>query len=147
MIDDIDREILKLLQDNARISNAEIARQVGLAPSAVLKRVRRMEDEKIILAYETRVDHHKVGLDISTFVLISTGEKPGSMEIGKKIAALPEVQEVHFSSGDYYYFARAKTRNTREYNEFVRKLGDIGVKDCRSTLILDTLKESLKLKL
>ena len=147
MIDDTDRKILRLLQDNARISNAEIARHVELAPSAVLKRIRRLEDDKVIMAYETRVDRHKVGLDMSAFVLVSTGEKPGTLEIGRRIAALPEVQDVHFTAGDFYYFVKVKTRNTSEYNEFVKKLGQIGVRDCRTTLILNTLKESLKLNI
>ena len=147
MIDDTDRKILRLLQDNARISNAEIARHVELAPSAVLKRIRRLEDDKVIMAYETRVDRHKVGLDISSFVLISTGEKPGTLEIGRKIAALPEVQDVHFTAGDFYYFAKVKTRNSREHNEFIKKLGQLGIVDCKTTLILDTIKESFKLNI
>jgi Lrp/AsnC family leucine-responsive transcriptional regulator len=147
MVDDTDKKILRLLQDNARISNAEIARHVKLAPSAVLKRIRRLEDDGVIIAYETRVNRHKVGLDISSMVLISTGEKPGTLEIGKRIAALPEVQDVHFTAGDFYYLAKVKTRNTVEYNEFVKKLGEIGVRDCRTTLILNTLKESLKLNI
>ena len=147
MIDDTDRKILRLLQDNARISNAEIARHVELAPSAVLKRIRRLEDDKVIMAYETRVDRHKVGLEMSSFVLISTGEKPGTLEIGRKIADLPEVQDVHFTAGDFYYFAKVKTCNPNEHNEFIKKLGQIGVRDCRTTLILNTLKESLKLNI
>ncbi len=147
MIDDMDRKILRLLQDNARISNAEIARHVELAPSAVLKRIRRLEDDKVIMGYETRVDRHKVGFDMSSFVLISTGEKPGTLEIGRKIAALAEVQDVHFTAGDFYYFAKVKTRNVSEHNEFIKKLGQIGVRDCRTTLILNTIKESLKLNI
>jgi len=147
MIDEVDRKILRLLQDNARISNAEIARQINLAPSAVLKRIRCLEEEKVIMGYETRINRHKVGFDMSSFVLISTGEKPGTLKIGKKIAALPEVQDVHFTAGDFYYFAKVKTRNSKEHNEFVKKLGEIGVRDCRTTLILNTLKESLKLNI
>ena len=147
MIDEVDRKILRLLQDNARISNAKIARHVNLAPSAVLKRIRRLEDEKVIMGYETRINRHKVGLGMSSFVLISTGEKPGTLEIGKKIAALPEVQDVHFTAGDFYYFAKVKTRDASDHNEFVKKLGEIGVRDCRTTLILNTLKESLKLNI
>lgn len=147
MIDEVDRKILRLLQNNARISNTKIAQHVKLAPSAVLKRIRRLEDDKVIIGYETRVDRHKVGLDMSSFILISTGEKPGTVNIGKKIAALPEVQDVHFTAGDFYYFAKVKTRDSKEHNELIKKLGEIGVRDCRTTLILSTLKESLKLNI
>jgi Lrp/AsnC family leucine-responsive transcriptional regulator len=147
MLDNIDINILRLLQDNARISNAEIARHVELAPSAVLKRIRRLEDDKIITGYETRVDRHKVGLDISSFVLISTGEKTGTLETGRKIAALPEVQDVHFTAGDFYYIAKTSTRSSREYGEFIKKLGQLGIADCKTALILDTIKESFKLNI
>jgi len=147
MIDNTDRKILRLLQDNARISNAEIARHVELAPSAVLKRVRRLEDDKVILAYETRVDHHKVGFDISSLVLISSGEKPGNVDLGRKIASLSEVQEVHFTTGDFYYLAKVVARNSEDYSEFIKKLGQLGVPECKTNLILDTLKESFKLNI
>ncbi len=147
MIDDTDIKILRLLQDNARISNAEIARHVELAPSAVLKRIRRLEDDKIIMAYETRIDHHKTGLDMSAFILISTGEKPGTLEIGRKIAALSEVQDVHFTAGDFYYLVKVNTRNSQEYGEFIKKLGHLGIADCKTVLILDTIKESFKLNI
>ncbi|MFA6713891.1 MAG: Lrp/AsnC family transcriptional regulator [Victivallaceae bacterium] len=147
MIDDIDRKILRLLQDNARISNAEISRHVGLAPSVVFKRIRRLEKDEVITAYETRVNRHKVGLGMSSFVLVMTGEKPGSVEIGKRIASLPEVQDVYFTAGDFYYFVKVKTRDAEDHNEFIKKLGNLGVKDCRTTLILNTIKESLKLNI
>ncbi len=52
MVDSTDRKILKLLQEDARMSNAEIARRIGLVPSAVLNRIRRMEEDKVILSYE-----------------------------------------------------------------------------------------------
>ena len=113
----------------------------------VLKRIRRLEEDKVIMGYETRVDRHKVGLGMSSVVLICTGERPGACDLGRKIATLPEVQDVHFTAGDYYYLAKVKTRDSKEHNEFVKKLGNIGVKDCRTTLILDTLKESLKLNI
>lgn len=147
MLDDVDYKILRLLQDNARISNAEIARHVELAPSAVLKRIRKLEDDKIITAYEAKIDRHKAGLDLACFLLISSGERPGSLEIGRKIAALPEVLEVHFTAGDFYYLAKIVTRDTAEYNEFIKKLGQFGIRDCKTTLILDTVKESFKLNI
>lgn len=147
MIDNIDREILRLLQDNGRISNADIARHLGLAPSAVLKRIRRLEEDKVIIGYEARVDRHKVGLGMSCVVKISTGERPGACDVGRKIAAFPEVQDLYFAAGDYYYLAKVKTKDLSEYNEFVKKLGNIGVRDCRTTLLLDTLKESPKLNI
>jgi Lrp/AsnC family leucine-responsive transcriptional regulator len=147
MIDDVDYKILRLLQDNARMSNAEIARHVELAPSAVLKRIRKLEEDKVIMAYEARIDRRKAGLDLACFILISSGERPGTLETGRKIAALPEVQEVHFTAGEFYYLAKITTADTAEYNEFIRKLALLGIGGCKTTLILDTVKESFKLNI
>jgi Lrp/AsnC family leucine-responsive transcriptional regulator len=68
MIDKIDTQILAILQNDARISNAEIARQVGLAPSAVLERVRKMEERGIIRGYSTDIDPHFLDFGLTAFV-------------------------------------------------------------------------------
>ncbi len=84
MLDDKDREILRILQDNARTPNVEIARQVNLAPSAVLKRIRTMEKEGIIEGYEAKVNCLAAGLGMTSFVIIHSDEKPGTLKIGEK---------------------------------------------------------------
>jgi Lrp/AsnC family leucine-responsive transcriptional regulator len=72
MIDEIDRQILSILQQNARTSNAEIARQVEMAPSAVLERIRRLEARGVIQGYEVRINPEALGLDILAFVFVRT---------------------------------------------------------------------------
>lgn len=145
MIDSIDKDILRYLQENARMTNVEIARRVGIAPSAVFKRIRRLEQDGIIMGYETRINNRAVDCGMSSFVLVATGEKPGSLDIGRKIAELPEVQEVHFAAGEFYYMLKVRTKDPDSHNELIKKLGDIGVKDCRTTLVLKTVKETLRL--
>ncbi|MFA7232138.1 MAG: Lrp/AsnC family transcriptional regulator [Victivallaceae bacterium] len=145
MLDNIDKEILRCLQQNARMTNVAIAKQVEIAPSAVLKRIRRLEQDGIIIGYEARVNNLAVDCGMSSFVLVATGEKPGSLDVGRKIAELPEVQEVHFTAGDYYYLLKVRTKDPNSHNELIKKLGDIGVKDCRTTLVLKTVKETLQL--
>jgi Lrp/AsnC family leucine-responsive transcriptional regulator len=145
MLDNIDKDILRYLQENARMANVEIARRVGIAPSAVLKRIRRLEQDGVIMGYEARINNRAVDCGMSSFVLVATGEKPGALDIGRKIANLPEVQEVHFTAGEFYYLLKVRTKDPDSHNEFVKKLGDIGVKDCRTTLVLKTVKETLRL--
>ncbi|HSF41563.1 MAG TPA: Lrp/AsnC family transcriptional regulator, partial [Thermoanaerobaculia bacterium] len=77
MIDDTDRQILTILQSNARISNAEIARQVGMAPSAILERIRRLEAKGVIQGYETRINPEALGLGLLAFVYVRSSDFAG----------------------------------------------------------------------
>ena len=77
MIDETDRQILNILQENARTPNAEIARQVGMAPSAVLERVRRLETKGVIEGYETRLNPEALGLGLLAFVFVRTRDVAG----------------------------------------------------------------------
>lgn len=147
MLDTIDRKILSLLQQNARMSNLAIARSVELAPSAVLKRIRRLEKEKVILSYEARINPTAVNLGMGCFVKIHSDEKTGTVEIGKKIAAMPEVQEVHFMAADFYYLIKVRETEPAAHADFVRRLGDLGIRDCHTLLILQTIKETGNVKL
>ena len=145
MLDTTDKAILSLLQHNARMSNAAIARKIKLAPSAVLKRIQRMEKERIITGYEARIDPGALGLGMGSFIKVHADEKLGEVAIGRKIAALPEVQEVHFMAGDFYYLVKARERDPSAHVALVRKLGQLGVRDCQTLLILQTVKESAAL--
>ena len=77
MIDEIDSAILELLQDNARISQAEVARSVGLAPSAVLERIRKLESRGVIRGYTALVDPHAIDQTMLAFVAVKSEEAPG----------------------------------------------------------------------
>ena len=78
MIDGTDAIILKILQSNARTSNAEIARQVGLAPSAVFERIRKLEERGVIEGYAARVNPRAVELPLLAYVFVRADEKPGA---------------------------------------------------------------------
>ncbi len=70
MIDEIDNQILNILQDDARISNAELARRVGMAASAVLERVRKLEQQGVIARYTARLDPRQLGAGLLAFVFV-----------------------------------------------------------------------------
>ena len=89
MINDIDNQILNIIQQDARISNVEIARQIGLAPSAVLERVKKLEERGIIRGYATELDAAQIGFGLTAFIFIRT--KDCSDEADKLLAAIPEV--------------------------------------------------------
>ena len=96
MIDEISLKILKILQRKARISNVEVARQVGLAPSAVLERIRKLEKQGIIEGYEVRLNPEFFDRGLVAYLTVKTSEFADESEIGKKLAYRPKVQEVHY---------------------------------------------------
>ena len=132
MIDSIDLSILNIIQNNGRISNAELARMITMAPSGVLERIKKLEKKGIILGYEVRLNHKALGVSLVTFIHIKTMESVGSTEIG----------EVHWIAGEFNYMIKAKINSTDSLTALLRKIGAIkGVTDSRTTLVLDTLKE------
>src|SRR6478672_11712854 len=85
MIDRIDAEILRILQANARTSNAEIARQVGLAPSAVFERIRKLEERGVISGYEAKLNPRALGLGLVAYIYVRADEPVGSLRAGQAL--------------------------------------------------------------
>ena len=148
MIDKIDLTILGILQGNGRTSNAEIARQVGMAPSAVLERMRKLERKGIIKGFEAVLNPKDVGFTLTAFTFVRADEGVGSTEIGKGLARVPGVLEVHYTAGQDSYLVKVRARDTEHLQEILQQFGAIpGVRDTRTTVVLTTLKESRTLPL
>ena len=149
MIDPTDRQILDLLQEDARMSNAEIARRVGMAPSGTFERLRRLEERGVIRGYAPRLDAKAVGLGLLAFVFVRAEELPGETVTGEALAEIPEVLEVHHVAGEDCYLAKARVADTDDLGRLLRKkLGAIpSVRSTRTTIVLDTVKEEVCLPL
>ena len=142
MIDDVDARILKILQDNARTSNAEIARQVGMAPSAILERIRKLERKGVILGYQTRLSPAALGNRMTAFTLVHTEEALGTMETADRLADLPEVIEVHYVAGQDSYLVKSRTRDPEHMTRLLNTIGRIAtVRSTRTTIVLSPVKE------
>jgi len=142
-IDELDRRILKILQDDGKVSNAEIARKVGKAPSAVLERVRKLKKSGIIKGFECIVDHKALGRGLTAFTSIRVEEGVGATEVGRKLAELPEVLEVHYTAGRDSYLVKVRVEDTESLQATLAKFGTItSVRDTNSTIVLTTVKES-----
>src|SRR6476646_11160489 len=103
MIDETDAIILDLLQENARISQADVARAVGLAPSAVLERMRKLEARGAIKGYTALVDPHAVDQAMLAFIAVRTSQAPGDERVAQSLAQSPEVIEgAHVAGVDCY---------------------------------------------
>jgi Lrp/AsnC family leucine-responsive transcriptional regulator len=147
MIDEMDRTILRLLQENARMSNAEIARRVDMAPSAVLERIRKLEARGVVLGYEPRLDAAALDLRLAAFVFVRAEEPVGSAGVGERLAAIPEVLEVHHIAGEDCYLVKLRVADTEALARLLRAgFGAIpGVRSTRTTIVLHTVKESARL--
>ena len=149
MIDDIDRTILMLLQENARISNAEISRRVEMVPSAVFERIRKLEARGLIRGYETRLSPKDLGLGLVAFIYVRGEEQVGSMEVGELLSKIPEVQEVHHIAGEDCYLLKVRTADTDALGRLLReKIGCLDqVRSTRTTIVLETIKEDARVPL
>jgi Lrp/AsnC family leucine-responsive transcriptional regulator len=145
MIDAKDREILTILQGNARISNAEIARQVGMAPSAILERIRRMEANGVIQGYETRVSPEALGYHLLAFVFVATNDFSGELKTAERLSAIPEVQEVHHIAGEDCFLVKIRARDAKSLGRLLRE--QLGQMRTRTTVVLETIHENDRLPL
>ena len=149
MIDDIDALILDLLQENARISQADVARAVGLAPSAVLERIRKLEARGIVKGYTALLDPHALDQRMLAFVAVRSAEAPGDESVARALAQCPEVLELHHVAGDDCYLLKVRARDAEHVGQLLRhRFGRIpGVVSTRTTIVLETVKETPRLPL
>ena len=147
MIDSMDASIVTILQSNARTSNAEIARQVGLAPSAVFERIKKLEERGVLEGYAARLNPKAVGVPLLAFVFVRADEKPGEDRVGARLAAIPEVLEVHDVAGEDCFLAKVRSPDTDALGRLLReRIGAIpGITSTRTTIVLETVKETAAL--
>lgn len=149
MIDEIDIRILSIIQDNARTPNAEIARQIGMAPSAILERIRKLEERGIVKGYTARLDPRSLGLGQLAFVFVRTDDRVGDIKTAKLLAEIPEVQEVHHVAGEDCFLLKVRTASTEAIGQLLRdRFGPIkSLRSTRTTIVLETVKETSVLPL
>jgi Lrp/AsnC family leucine-responsive transcriptional regulator len=148
-LDDIDRAILRLLQEDGRISNAEIARRVGLSPPASHARIRRLEEVGVIRRYATLLDRERLGFDMVCFINVSLQlHQFEAVERFKELVQdMPEVLECHHITGEFDYLLKAVFRNRNELQEFVvNQLTPIpGMARINTSLVLIEIKATTQL--
>lgn len=149
MIDGTDHEILRILQSNARVSNAEIARQVGLAPSAVFERIRKLEERGVVKGYGVQVDPLAADLGLLAFIFVRSDDMHGEDAAADVLAAMPEVQEVHHVAGEDCFLVKVRVRDTEALGTLLKdRVKSIpSVRATRTTIVLHTVKETATLPL
>lgn len=147
MLDDTDREIVALLQSDARMANAEIARRLNMAPSAIFDRIRKLEERGIIAGYEARVNARVLGLGLTAFIFVRGEDGVNDPKTGTLLARIPEVQEVHHVAGEDCYLVKVRVADTDALGALLReRIGAIkAVRSTRTTIALGTIKETYQL--
>lgn len=149
-LDSIDLRILSLLQDNARISNVNLAEKVGLSPSPCLTRVKTLEREHVISRYVTLLQPEAVDLSVSVFVQIRLERQiePSLTAFEKAVSMRSEVMECYLMTGTADYLLRVVVSDLREFQKFVTDLSKIaGVGNIQSSFALKQVKYKTALPL
>lgn len=145
-IDPIDRQILEILQLNGKITNAQLAQEIGLSPAPTLERVRKLENAGYIKSYHAEVDTDKLGLGVGIFLLVTlSGHKKNQiMAFVEKINSIPEVIECHHLTGAGDFLLKILTRDISSYQSLIlEKLVEIEeIGNMQSMVILSTFKDS-----
>lgn len=144
VLDSIDVQLLDILQREAQLSNAELARRVSLSSPAVHARVRRLEKEGYISRQVAILNQEKLGFDLLCFIFISTtvhqAEELHILE--SELQGMPEVLECHCLTGEYDYLLKVANRDRSDLQAFIRKLNQLGVTKIQTSLVLREVKDS-----
>ena len=142
-LDDVDLKILTLLQPNSYLSNVELSKKLGMAPSAVLERVKKLEQKGIITGYPTRINPEALNLNLLAFIFIKSSEGPGNASVAKQLAKFPEILELHHIAGEDCYIAKVRAKDPLSLVQFMReRFSKVkGITNTKTTIVLQTVKE------
>jgi Lrp/AsnC family leucine-responsive transcriptional regulator len=146
-LDITDLKILSLLQPNSCLANNELAKKIGMAPSAVLERVRKLEQKGIIEGYPTRIKPEALELKLLAFIFIKSSEGPGNAAVAKQLSKIPEVLELHHIAGEDCYLVKIRAQDPQSLVHLMReKFSKIpNIISTKTTIVLETLKEDNQL--
>ena len=142
-IDAIDRKILRVLQEDASLSVADIGDRVGLSSTPCWKRIQRMEQDGVITGKVALVDQNKIGLGITVFVSVESGDHSDQWlkKFASAVRAMPEVMEFYRMAGDVDYMLRVVVSDMQSYDVFYRQLiAAVNLKNVTSRFAMEKIK-------
>ncbi len=138
MLDDRDLAILTALQSDARSTFADVAKKVGLAPSSVHERVRKLEQTGVIRGYRAEVDAESLGLFVTALVSATPLDARQPDDLAERLIEFPEVEDCHSVAGAENYVLKVRTRTTGDLEDFLRRLREKASVQTRTTVVLST---------
>ena len=148
-LDAIDRKLLSLLQTDAKLSQAELAKAVGLTAPSVNERIRKLERGGVIRGYEALLDERKLGHDITAFVEIFIEHPKFESGFIEAVGDLDEVLECHHITGEFSLLLKVRVRDMQAFRRLlIEKLNTVrGVRQTRTLIVLATAKEQRRIKI
>jgi DNA-binding Lrp family transcriptional regulator len=155
-LDDKDKEILRMLLEDAKVSAKDIGAKIASPITTVYSRIKRLEDTRVIKGYKPILDAEKLGRPTTAFIFVSfTYRPPGTdkdldqREVAKKVGRFPEVQEVHIITGDWDFLVKVKEKDVNAVGKFVvDKLRTVpGISKTLTIMVFDPVKESMDIPL
>lgn len=144
-MDAIDRKLLVLLQQDANVSLAELSERVGLSQTPCWKRIQKLESAGIITRRVALVDPDKIGLGLTVFVSIETGDHSGPWleRFAQTVSAMPEVMGLYRMAGDVDYLAHVVVADMAAYDQFYKRLiNTIALKNVTSRFAMERIKST-----
>lgn len=139
MVDTLDLKIINGLSKNAKASYVQLGEEVGLSPSSIRERVKKMEDDQIILGYDVQLNHKKLGYGLEVFIMLKLYS--GKLhQFSTEYHQLPEIKELYRVTGNYNIFLKAILKDQAHLQEFIDQL--IGYGEPTTHLILSDLTKS-----
>ena len=146
MLDDVDRALLHDLQQDARLSNAELARRVNLSAPGLQKRLRKLEESGVITHYVALIDREALGYDMLCFIQVTLQrhEPEAIRRFRSLVQAMPEVLECHHITGEYDYLLKVVVQNRKHLEQFILEalMPVPGMDKIRTSLVLNEIKET-----
>ncbi|MCP4023682.1 MAG: Lrp/AsnC family transcriptional regulator [Desulfobacteraceae bacterium] len=144
-----DIEILKILQKNSKATNPTIGKAVGLTPSAVFERIRKLEAQGVIQSYHTRLNPRALGFGVLAFVFLKVSIGESEVDIDQALGRIDEILEVYHTSGEDCYTMKVWAVDTDDLGRLLlEKVHPIkGILSTKSTIVLKSVKESTHLPL
>lgn len=150
-MDNTDRKILNILQENGRITNSKLAAEIGISPPAMLERVKRLEAAGLIKQYAALIDREKAGFGLLAIIILSVSlnQITSLSHVQNKLINLEEVLECYQLTGDVDFLLKVAVKDMPQYTSFINnKLSNIpGIANIRTSFVLDTLKNTTVLRL
>jgi DNA-binding Lrp family transcriptional regulator len=145
-LDEFDRKILSLLQDDARLTNNDLSERVNLSPSQCSRRRQRLEEEGLIRGYRAVLDRERLGFPLVNIisVTLATHNRDNARRFAELLERLPEVQEAHALTGEMDYILKVVTPDLKSLATFVNDvlLPHDSVQHVKTAIVLQTLKET-----
>ncbi len=147
-LDATDRAILLLLQENCKRPLAAIGEKVGLSAPAVVERIHKLEEARVITGYVALLDGRLLGKDVSAFIGVSTDHPRQVDTLGNQITAIDEVQECHHVTGGHTLMVKVKTENTAALEDLIERIRSLeGVTRTETMVVLSTAAERPRIAL